>query len=76
MNYLSACDFSLFARVILVSFWLKWVPCSGDLHQVIYRVGRTTAVRLSVSLLSCNLISGGDGSANNPYIVKTDGSSC
>ena len=35
-----------------------------------------TSVRPSVSLLSCNLISGGDGSANNPYIVKTDGSSC
>ena len=34
------------------------------------------SVRPSVSLLSCNLISGGDGSANNPYIVKTDGSSC
>ena len=34
------------------------------------------AVRPSVSLKSCNLISGGDGSANNPYIVKTDGSSC
>ena len=36
----------------------------------------TCAVRPSVSLKSCNLISGGDGSANNPYIVKTDGSSC
>ena len=35
-----------------------------------------TSVRPSVSLLSCNLISRGDGSANNPYIVKTDGSSC
>ena len=34
------------------------------------------AVRPSVSLKSCNLISGGDGSANNPYIIKTDGSSC
>ena len=34
------------------------------------------AVRPSISLSSCNLISGGDGSANNPYIVKTDGTSC
>ena len=34
------------------------------------------AVRPAISLKSCNLIYGGDGSANNPYIVKTDGSSC
>ena len=34
------------------------------------------ALRPSVSLSSCNLISGGDGSANNPYVIKTDGSSC
>ena len=40
------------------------------------RVGLSVAVRPSVSLKSCNLISGGDGSANNPYIIKTDGSSC
>ena len=39
-------------------------------------VDGSLAVRPSVSLKSCNLISGGDGSANNPYIVKTDGSSC
>ena len=40
------------------------------------RVGAAYAVRPSISLSSCNLISGGDGSANNPYIVKTDGTSC
>ena len=34
------------------------------------------AVRPAISLKSCNLIYGGDGSANNPYIVKTDGTSC
>ena len=39
-------------------------------------VAGSVAVRPSVSLLFCNLISRGDGSANNPYIVKTDGSSC
>ena len=39
-------------------------------------VDTSFAVRPSVSLKSCNLISGGDGSANNPYIIKTDGSSC
>ena len=39
-------------------------------------VDYSIALRPSVSLKSCNLISGGDGSANNPYIVKTDGSSC
>ena len=40
------------------------------------RVAQSFAVRPSVSLKSCNLISGGDGSANNPYIVRTNGSSC
>ncbi len=39
-------------------------------------VGGSVAVRPSVSLLSCNLISGGDGSANNPYVINTDGSTC
>ena len=41
-----------------------------------FYVDGSIAVRPSVSLSSCNLISGGDGSANNPYIVITDGSSC
>ena len=34
------------------------------------------AVRPSVSLSSCNLISRGDGSANNPYVVYTGSGSC
>ena len=41
-------------------------------HGVVF----ADAVRPAISLKSCNLIYGGDGSANNPYIVKTDGSSC
>jgi len=39
-------------------------------------VGHTSAVRPSVSLSSCNLISRGDGSANNPYVVYIGSGSC
>ena len=40
------------------------------------RVGYSFAVRPSVSLSSCNLISRGDGSANNPYTVYIGSGSC
>ena len=40
------------------------------------RVDFSNAVRPSVSLSSCNLISRGDGSANNPYVVYTGSGSC
>ena len=36
----------------------------------------SVTVRPSVSLLSCNLISRGDGSANNPYVVYTGSGVC
>lgn len=36
----------------------------------------STAVRPSVSLLSCNLISRGDGSPENPYVVYTGSGVC
>ena len=39
-------------------------------------VGSSVAVRPSVSLSSCNLISRGDGSANNPYTVYIGSGSC
>ena len=39
-------------------------------------VDYTLAVRPSVSLSSCNLISRGDGSANNPYTVYIGSGSC
>ena len=39
-------------------------------------VGGSMAVRPSVSLSSCNLISRGDGSANNPYTVYIGSGSC
>ena len=39
-------------------------------------VGFSVAVRPSVSLSSCNLISRGDGSANNPYTVYIGSGSC
>ena len=46
----------------------------GDLD---YRhVVDSIAVRPSVSLSSCNLISRGDGSANNPYVVYIGSGSC
>ena len=40
------------------------------------RVVSSIALRPSVSLLSCNLISRGDGSANNPYTVYIGSGSC
>ena len=40
------------------------------------RVDRSVAVRPSVSLLSCNLISRGDGSPENPYVVYTGSGIC
>ena len=46
----------------------------GDLDY--NNVDLTNAVRPSVSLSSCNLISRGDGSANNPYVVYIGSGSC
>ena len=46
----------------------------GDLR--VNDVGDSMAVRPSVSLSSCNLISRGDGSANNPYTVYIGSGSC
>ena len=41
-----------------------------------YRVRVSIAVRPSVSLSSCNLISRGDGSPENPYVVYTGSGVC
>ena len=46
----------------------------GDLSNYFVVISR--AVRPSVSLSSCNLISRGDGSANNPYTVYIGSGSC
>ena len=46
----------------------------GDLGS--FGVDFAGAVRPSVSLSSCNLISRGDGSANNPYVVYIGSGSC
>ena len=46
----------------------------GDLYGS--SVDLSIAVRPSVSLSSCNLISRGDGSANNPYTVYIGSGSC
>ena len=58
------------------SSWLIWNWISNFAYLNSGYVDADIAVRPVISLKSCNLISGGDGSANNPYIVKTDGSSC
>ena len=46
----------------------------GGLHN--HFVDYSIAVRPQVSLSSCNLISRGDGSANNPYVVYIGSGSC
>ena len=58
------------------SSWLVWNWISNSAYLNSGYADADIAVRPVISLKSCNLISGGDGSANNPYIVKTDGSSC
>ena len=58
------------------SSWLIWNWISNFAYLNSGYVDADIAVRPVISLKSCNLISEGDGSANNPYIVKTDGSSC
>ncbi len=42
----------------------------------VYVVAYSLALRPSVSLLSCNLISRGDGSPENPYVVYTGSGVC
>ena len=49
---------------------------NSSIHLRDYLVDRSLPVRPSVSLLSCNLISRGDGSANNPYTVYIGSGSC
>ncbi len=55
-----------------------WVVAgSGDPgYLVVSIVDVSVAVRPQVSLSSCNLISRGDGSANNPYVVYIGSGSC
>ena len=48
----------------------------GPGNLLFHYVGNSRAVRPSVSLSSCNLISRGDGSANNPYVVYIGSGSC
>ena len=62
----------------LGSFSLVWnVGGSGDPGRLTNdSVDYSVAVRPSVSLSSCNLISRGDGSANNPYTVYIGSGSC
>ena len=54
-----------------------YVDGSGDPGYLINDfVDNSFAVRPQVSLSSCNLISRGDGSANNPYVVYIGSGSC
>ena len=57
---------------------LVWSVSSSDNPGNLYNdnVEGSLAVRPSVSLLPCNLISRGDGSANNPYTVYIGSGSC
>ena len=60
------------------SFLYVWsVLGSGRPGRLLdYDVDYSIAVRPQVSLSSCNLISRGDGSANNPYVVYIGSGSC
>ena len=53
-----------------------WAVHGSNSYLRDYLVDRSAAVRPSVSLLSCNLISRGDGSPENPYIVYTGSGVC
>ena len=71
-------------------FWALSPGYWNGSYSIVWRVGgsdgpgrlgnglvvRSMAVRPSVSLSSCNLISRGDGSANNPYTVYIGSGSC
>ena len=60
------------------SFSSVWFVYGSGGPGVLYDllVDRSLAVRPQVSLSSCNLISRGDGSANNPYVVYIGSGSC
>ena len=60
------------------SFSLVWYVFGSGFPGGLYNgfVDGSFAVRPSVSLSSCNLISRGDGSANNPYVVYIGSGSC
>ena len=62
----------------LGSFSVVWDVLGSDNPGYLRNdgVGYSMAVRPSVSLSSCNLISRGDGSANNPYTVYIGSGSC
>ncbi len=74
----SAPSWSLSPRDWIGSYSYVWrVNGSGDPGDLNYNcVDISIAVRPSVSLSSCNLISRGDGSANNPYVVYIGSGSC
>ena len=59
-----------------VSYVLGVVGFGEPGFLVDFDVDRSFAVRPSVSLLSCNLISRGNGSPENPYIVYTGSGVC
>ena len=59
-----------------VSYVLGVVGFGEPGFLVDFNVDRSFAVRPSVSLSSCNLISRGDGSPENPYVVYTGSGVC
>ena len=60
------------------SYTLVWGINGSDRPGLLNGIhtGGLHAVRPSVSLLSCNLIFGGDGSPENPYVVYTGSGVC
>ena len=60
------------------SYSVAWSVSSSNFSGLLedFNVGGSRAVRPSVSLSSCNLISRGDGSPENPYVVYTGSGVC
>ena len=77
-SYGSAPFWALSPRYWIGSYSYVWLVDGSDgPGRLDYgRVDNSMAVRPSVSLSSCNLISRGDGSANNPYTVYIGSGSC
>ena len=78
-SYGSVAFWALSPRNWVVSFSNGWGVRGSDdpgSLDIYFPVHGSYAVRPSVSLLSCNLISRGDGSPENPYVVYTGSGVC
>ena len=77
-SYGSAAFWVLSPRGWIGSYSVVWNVYGSEYpgYLVNYNVDFSFAVRPSVSLSSCNLISRGDGSSENPYVVYTGSGVC